>query len=91
MQKTQKEQEYAPGLGGPNPESFWKASRRVHLLSPAPVPLVALVVSQENRRVDTRSSARPDGVWGEKNVPVVSHHGYVRARRTRLGWSSGAS
>ena len=48
-------------------------------------------VSQEYRRVDARSSPRPDEVWGEKNVPMVSHHGYVRARRTRPGWSSGAS
>ena len=27
--------------------------------------------SQENRRVGARSSPRPDGVWGEKNAPVV--------------------
>ena len=56
-----------------------------------PVGAVSHVASQDTRRVDARSSPRPDGVWGEKNVPVVSHHGYVRARRTRPGWSSGAS
>ena len=51
------------------------------------LPLVALVPSQECRRVGARSSPRPDGVWGEKNAPMVSHHGYVRARRTSPGRS----
>ena len=41
-------------------------SVRRHLL-----PLVDLVGSQECRRVGARSSPRPDGVWGEKNAPVV--------------------
>ena len=43
------------------------------------LPLVAHVASQEYRRVAARSSPRSDGAWGEKNAPVVSHHGYVRA------------
>ena len=49
-----------------------------------------LAASQEYRRVDARWSPMPDRVWGEKNVPVVSHHGYVLARRSRPGKSKGA-
>ena len=49
------------------------------------LPLGALVASQKCRRVGARSSPRPDGVWGEKNAPVVSYHGYVRALFTRPG------
>ena len=53
----------------------------------APVASGGLLASQECRRVGARSSPRPDGVWGEKNAPVVSHHGYVRARRTSPAWT----
>ena len=53
----------------------------------APVASGGRLASQKSRRVGARSSPRPDGVWGEKNAPVVSHHGYVRARRTSPGRS----